>query len=131
MRRKEMVAQQLKNMEQTRQALEQHFTPEFLGRLDQIVCFAPLTADSLAGIVDKYLRQLADRAAGLGIELILPKGLGEKLAGESAQQGGARGLRRLVQDRVEAPLSRYLLQCGRKITKLKAVVEGEKISFYP
>ena len=115
----------------TRQALEQHFTPEFLGRLDQIVCFAPLTADSLAGIVDKYLGQLAERAAGLGVELILPKDLGRKLAEENTQQGGARGLRRLVQDRVEAPLSRYLLQCGRKVTKLKAVVEGEKISFHP
>ena len=112
--------------EETRGLLGQHFTPEFLGRVDQIVPFEKLQPQAMGQIVKKYLQQLTERTAQQGITLQLPKELPEKLCAGLKQQDGARQLRRLVRERVEAPLGSYLLSCGRKPSRISGSwVEGE------
>ena len=113
---------------QIQKALEQHFTPEFLGRLDRVVSFRDLDAQAKAQIVDKYLSQLTKRAAAAGIQLVLPEQLSRTLVC-SGGKGGARDLRRLVQERVEAPLSGYLLRTGRKNGKVRGTLEDGILSF--
>ena len=105
---------------QVRQALKGHFSPEFLGRLDKIICFAALKEADMEGIAQKYLLQLRERAAAAGIQLNLPDGLAASLGRESCGNGGARHLRHLVQEKVEGPLSVFLLQSSKQ----PAVVEG-------
>lgn len=55
------------------EALQQAFSPEFLGRIDQTVCFEPLGTGALEAITWKYLRQLQERTAALGTQLLLPR----------------------------------------------------------
>ena len=114
---------------QVRQALEKYFSPEFLGRLDKIICFSPLRHEDMEGIAGKYLMQLQQRAAAAGIQLQLPEELAARLGQESCRQGGARHLRRLVQEQVEAPLSVYLLKLTKQPGKIKGVLESGELQF--
>ena len=110
-------------------ALRQAFTPEFLGRIDRIIGFDPLNRDVMTAIAAKYLRQLAQRTAAIGIQLQLPEELAEELGNACGAKGGARQLRRLVQDRVEGPIAAFLLQNGRKPSRLKGRLENGELLF--
>ena len=114
---------------QVMQALRSHFSPEFLGRLDKIICFSPLQAEDMEGIAQKYLSQLQERAAAAGISLKLPDTLAGKLGQESRSRGGARHLRHLIQEEVEGPLSVYLLQSAKHPTKIEGVLEEGTLQF--
>ncbi len=109
--------------------LRQHFSPEFLGRLDRIVHFRPLEEQAIEGIVRKYLYQLQDRAASAGVQLQLPEELAGVLREKAGKKDGARQLRRIVQEYVEGPLSIHLLKCGKKPVKLKARLQDGELQF--
>jgi len=111
------------------QAVRQHFTPEFLGRLDAIVPFAPLEEEAMEGIAKKYLNQLQTRSAAMGIQLQLPEGLAKSLGVKGKKQGGARQIRHLVQEQVEGPLAVFLLKCTKKPNKIRAKLEEGKVVF--
>ena len=110
-------------------ALQHAFSPEFLGRLDRVVHFNSLKAGDMEAIVEKYLRQLQKRTANFGVQLQLPPELPGILAVGGNGKGGARGLRRQVQEQVEGPLAAYLLQSGRRGGKVKGTLDGGKIVF--
>ena len=114
---------------ETRKALEKAFSPEFLGRLDQTVCFRPLDEGSMTHIARKYLLQLLGRAAAVGMQLQLPDELPAHLGNQSHKVGGARSLRRLVQEQVEGPLAAYLLRTAKKPAKVKAKLENGQLQF--
>ncbi len=114
---------------QTEKLLEQSFSPEFLGRLDRIVCFQPLEQETMAQIAGKYLAELCSRTAAAGVQLQLPGELAARLGEDCRQKGGARDLRHLVQDQVEGPLAAYLLENNRRITKVTATVEDGRLQF--
>ena len=110
-------------------ALRRAFTPEFLGRLDRVICFRALGEEAMEAIARKYLQQLQDRLTAQGIQLQLPKELAARLAGDCGGKGGARQMRRQVQERVEGPLAVFLLRCGRKPSRIKARMEDDQICF--
>ena len=114
---------------ETEGLLRQHFTPEFLGRLDKIICFSPLKREALEKITEKYLCQMKKRSAECGIELQLPEGLSERLCAMAGKKDGARQLRRLVQDRVEAPLAIHLLECPKTPPKVKGLWAADTVEF--
>ena len=109
--------------------LRQTFTPEFLGRLDRVICFEKLDDAAMAQIARKYLTQLQKRAGDCGIALYFPEELAAYLGKMSAGQSGARQMRRLVQEQVEGPLAAYLLSCGRKPGKIQARIDGGRVCF--
>ena len=111
------------------EALRQAFSPEFLGRIDQTVHFDPLGKSAMEAIARKYLRQLQERAAILGTQLLLPQELPGFLLEKSTGKDGARQLRRLVQSEVEGPLASFLLRCSRKPARVKLQLEAGEISF--
>ncbi len=115
---------------QTDGALRQAFSPEFLGRLDQVVHFRPLDAGDLQRIARREVEQLCRRAEAVGINLELPPALAADLAAGCKKQGGARQLRHLVQQRLEAPLANLLLKAPRKPEHITGAMEGEEILFY-
>ena len=114
--------------EQMRSALRDYFTPEFLGRLDNIVCFKGLTKESLEQIVKKYLDQLVERMAAIGVDLKLPVELAGEIARSCNEKEGARNLRRKVQDMVEVPLSDHLLR-REKSAAIQASWENGALRF--
>jgi ATP-dependent Clp protease ATP-binding subunit ClpB len=93
------------------EALRDHFRPEFLNRIDEIVVFAPLTREQLGEIVDLQLATLEARLAerGLGLELTPAA---KELLGEAGWDPtyGARPLKRALQRLVENPLAMQLLE---------------------
>jgi ATP-dependent Clp protease ATP-binding subunit ClpA len=115
--------------DRTESSLRSHFTPEFLGRLDEVLVFRRLGKDTMESIAEKYLEQLRLRARKQGMELTLPGELAGNLAGACTGRGGARQLRSLIQSRVEGPLAGFLLGCPSAPVTVRAVLEGEKVVF--
>ena len=110
-------------------ALRQAFTPEFLGRLDRVVHFDNLPDEAMEAIARKYLTLLQKRTEAQGIQLQIPGELAAHLGRIGRGKGGARQMRRVVQEQVEGPLAAFLLSCGRKPGKVQARLEGEKVCF--
>jgi ATP-dependent Clp protease ATP-binding subunit ClpA len=109
--------------------LRQHFTPEFLGRVDHIIPFKPLEGEVMEAIARKYLNQLGERAAQTGLQLYWAPELAQMLCRNCKGREGARQLRRIVQSRVEGPLAEYLLRCARRPGKLRVTEEDGEICF--
>jgi len=114
---------------ETEGLLRQHFTPEFLGRLDQIVCFTELEQGAMEQIVAKHLKELVKRVSDYGVQLQLPDELAASLCSRVKKKDGARQLRKTVRETVEQPLSSYLLQCGKKPVKLHPKLEAGVLQF--
>jgi ATP-dependent Clp protease ATP-binding subunit ClpB len=92
------------------EALRQHFRPEFLNRVDDVVVFHPLTRSHLRAIVDIQLARLQARLADRHLELNFTDAAKEFLAerGYDAVYG-ARPLKRVVQNAVETVLAQRLI----------------------
>ncbi len=94
-------------------ALREHFRPEFLNRLDDIVIFDVLSKDALARIVetqvDEVVKRLAEKRIALTIEADVKGWLAEK--GYNPQYG-ARPLRRTIQDSILTPLASMMVAQG-------------------
>jgi ATP-dependent Clp protease ATP-binding subunit ClpB len=92
------------------QAAREHFKPEFLNRLDDIVVFNSLGSEQLAEIVDLQVDRLAGRLSGRRLGLEVSDGAREWLSITGYDPVyGARPLRRLVQTAIGDPLARALL----------------------
>lgn len=94
-----------------RRELLQIFKPELLNRFDEVVIFKPLSPQDLQAIVNIKLQKLQDQLKKQGYLVEF----GPDLVAAIAQKGfdpvlGARPMRRLIQDNLEANLSRLILQ---------------------
>ena len=84
---------------------KEFFRPELMGRLDETVLFDPLGPEQLAGIADRLLCELEERAAGQGYTLRHTAAAAKALAGDKVPPYGARELRRTVSRAVEQALA--------------------------
>jgi ATP-dependent Clp protease ATP-binding subunit ClpC len=92
-------------------ALRQHFRPEFLNRIDEIIIFHTLTKEQVRQIVDLQMKEIAERLADHGITIELTDTARTWLAEQGYDPAfGARPLRRTLQKQVESPLSVMLLK---------------------
>jgi ATP-dependent Clp protease ATP-binding subunit ClpC len=91
-------------------ALKQHFRPEFLNRIDEVIVFHELTKDEITEIVDLYMRRVRDQLESQGISVELTRDA-KYLVVERGYDAsmGARPLRRALQRMVEDPLSEKIL----------------------
>lgn len=108
-----------------------HFRPEFVNRIDEIVVFHPLDDANIRSIAGIQLQRLAKRLAALEIGLKVE----DAALSEIAKAGfdpvyGARPLKRAIQQEIENPLSKQLLE-GKFAAKDTIVVSaaGGVISF--
>ncbi len=91
-------------------AVREHFKPEFLNRLDDIVVFESLTTEELTKIVDIQVDALSARLASRRLTLDVTEGAREWLAINGFDPVyGARPLRRMVQTAIGDALARKLL----------------------
>ncbi|BAO81165.1 ATPase with chaperone activity, ATP-binding subunit [Serpentinimonas raichei] len=107
--------------------LKQHFRPEFLNRIDETVLFHSLDAEHIARIARIQLQVLSERLTRLELGLQVS----EAALAELAKVGfdpvfGARPLKRAIQQRIENPLSRQILE-GRFAPKSVITVEVDPI----
>ena len=91
-------------------AVQAHFRPEFLNRLDETVIFDRLGRDDMVGIVAIQLRLLEARLAGRKITLDIDDGAKAWLAAEGYDAVyGARPLKRVIQRSLQDPLAEMIL----------------------
>ena len=89
----------------------QHFRPEFINRVDDVVVFHPLGRDHIRLIVDIQLGYLHARLAERDMRVQLSEAARDKLADAGFDPVyGARPLRRAIQQQVENPLAQEILQ---------------------
>ena len=96
--------------EKVTDALKDHFRPEFLNRIDEVIVFHELTRAEVTRIVDLMIKRLQNQleAQGIGLELTDSAKVLLALRGYDPTLG-ARPLRRAIQRLVEDPLSERLL----------------------
>jgi ATP-dependent Clp protease ATP-binding subunit ClpC len=113
--------------------LREHFRPEFLNRVDEIVVFRPLTEEQLRRITDLLLEETRRRLHGQDIKLRFTTEAVDWLARRGHQpEYGARPLRRTIQREVDTPLSRLLLDGTiPRGSSVLATVLGDTLSFEP
>ena len=100
--------------EETREAvktvLKQHFRPEFLNRLDDIILFQPLQKDQIGKIVDLLISRLASRLKDKNLSLsVTPEAKDYIIKNGYDEAYGARPLKRFIQDTVETAVARRIL----------------------
>jgi len=93
------------------EALNQHFRPEFLNRVDEIIIFHSLSLDDLVQIVDIQLGHLEQRLADYKIALHVTGQVKRHLAEEGYDPVyGARPLKRVIQRELQDPLAKEMLE---------------------
>ncbi len=112
-------------------AVRQHFRPEFLNRIDEIVIFEPLRKSDIARIVDIQLGRLRKLLADRKLELELTDAARNFLADHGYDPVyGARPLKRAIQKYLQDPLARRIL-AGEFAPGdvIHADVEGDHLTF--
>jgi ATP-dependent Clp protease ATP-binding subunit ClpB len=114
-----------KMKEAVMQVVTQHFRPEFINRVDEIVVFHSLGREQIRSIVDIQLGRLRQRLSERDITLRLDDDARDKI-GEAGFDTvyGARPLKRAIQSQIENPLAQRILKGDfiagdRVIAKLK------------
>ena len=113
------------------QELRDHFKPEFLNRVDDIVIFHQLSRKQIEKIIDVQLERLRAMLAERNVTLILDQSARELLAIEGYDPNyGARPLKRAIQTLLQNPLAVKLLQgeisAGQTI---RVATQGEQMVF--
>jgi ATP-dependent Clp protease ATP-binding subunit ClpB len=94
-------------------ALREHFRPEFLNRLDDIIVFDVLAREALARIVENQVEEVIKRLTIKRIQLVITPEVRTWLADKGYNpQYGARPLRRTIQDRILTPLASLMVSQG-------------------
>ena len=90
--------------------LRNHFRPEFLNRLDEIIMFKPLTKDNIGNIVDLLMKELNSRLEEQELSICL-SGPAKQFVIDGGYDPvyGARPLKRYVQKHVETLAARLIL----------------------
>ena len=93
------------------QIVGQHFRPEFINRVDDVVVFHPLSREHIRSIVDIQLKLLQGRLAEREIQIHMSDAALDRLAEAGYDPVyGARPLKRAIQQQVENPLAQEILE---------------------
>ena len=115
------------------QVLRDHFKPEFLNRIDDIVVFKQLSREQIAQIIDVQLEKLRKNLDERGITIELDESARDLLVGEGYDPVyGARPLKRAIQNLIQNPLAVSLL--NGEISNgqtVKITTDGGEIKFLP
>jgi len=116
------------------EALKNHFRPEFLNRVDEVIVFHELTMEEVKLIVDLLLVRVREQLESQALDLVLTDDAKQVLAEKGYDpQLGARPLRRAIQRLLEDPLSEKVLfkefPAGSTILVTVDEEDGKKLAF--
>ena len=118
--------------ERIMKALQDFLRPEFLNRVDEIVCFNHLTKENFAGIACIMLDELKASLGDKGYTLRYDEALVDYLVEKSySLTYGARNLRRLIQKELEDPMATRIIDAfEHPITQISATVRDGAVQLY-
>ena len=118
--------------ERIMKALQDFLRPEFLNRVDEIVCFNHLTKENFAGIARIMLDELKASLGDKGYTLRYDETLVDYLVEKSySLTYGARNLRRLIQKELEDPMAARIIDAfEHPITQISATVRDGAVQLY-
>ena len=121
------VSEQTK--EKAMKALQDFLRPEFINRVDEIVCFNRLTEDNFRGIAAIMLGELKDNLAEHGVNLLWDDSIVDHLVKKSySVTYGARNLRRTIQREIEDSIAERLIDSyEHPITQVKLTANGDQV----
>jgi ATP-dependent Clp protease ATP-binding subunit ClpC len=109
--------------------LERYFRPEFIGRLDDVIVFRPLSRANMEQIVEYELRKVTKRLVEHGLKIDITADAKEFLIEKGTNADfGARPLRRAIEQHVEDPLSEEILRGnfkGKDLIKITVKTEDD------
>ena len=110
-------------------ALSEFLRPEFLNRVDEVICFNHLTEENFRGICGIMLGELRDSLRERGIELTWTEELMEYLTKKAySVTYGARNLRRTIQRELEDPIAEAMIDaCDHPLTAISVTAEEGKV----
>ena len=108
--------------EKAMKALEQFLRPEFINRVDEVICFNRLTEENFKGIAAIMLKELQDSLRDKGITFTYEPSLVDYLTEKSYSiTYGARNLRRRIQKDLEDPMATRIIESYESpITQIRA-----------
>ena len=112
--------------EKALKALRDFLRPEFIGRVDEVVVFRPLTVTDFADIAGLMLSEMAQALEEKEVKLDVTRAALEEIAKEAfGKPYGARDLRRVIRQKVEDPVAELLLRHSGYVEKLSVdVLDG-------
>ena len=115
--------------EKAMKALGEFLRPEFINRVDEIVCFNQLSEDNFRGIADIMLAELQQSLEGRGIAFTWDESVKDYLVKKSYSVAyGARNLRRAIQTDLEDPIAERIIKSYvDPFRSIKATCEGGTI----
>ena len=98
------------SLERINNLLHHTFKPEFLNRIDEIITFNPLTKDVCVKIIDKMLKELADRLEENKIQIEFTNSLKQYIINSSfSYEYGARPIKRFISKNIETLLASKII----------------------
>jgi ATP-dependent Clp protease ATP-binding subunit ClpB len=98
------------NTDQVMKDVREHFRPEFINRIDEVIVFNPLTKDAIGHILDKIIKEIENRLKAINLKINLTDKAREQLIEEGYDINyGARPLKRLVSRTIETMLSKLII----------------------
>lgn len=112
--------------------LEQFLRPEFINRVDEVICFNRLSEENFRGIarimLDELVTSLREKGVTFGYDDALVAYLTHK---SYSQTYGARNLRRTIQKELEDPMAAQMIDSYETpVSQIKATVEDERVKLY-
>ncbi len=97
--------------ERCKNELKNHFRPEFLNRLDEIICFKPLTKDNIRSIINLLINSLNAQLMDKRLSVKLTNKAYEHITDSAYDpQFGARPLKRYIQKNIETLIAKNILE---------------------
>ena len=121
------VSEQTK--EKAMKALSEFLRPEFINRVDEVICFNRLTEENFRGIADIMLHELKDALQERGIGLMWEDSVIDYLVKKSYSiTYGARNLRRTIQKDIEDGIAERIIDSfDNPISQIKLTAPEDKI----
>ena len=118
--------------ERTMKALRDFLRPEFLNRVDEIICFNHLSKENFAGIARIMLEELCKSLSDKGYTFHYDDALVDYLVEKSySMTYGARNLRRLIQKELEDPMAARIIDSFENpITQISATAADGAVQLY-
>ena len=120
------------NRDRAMKALGEFLRPEFLNRVDEVICFNRLDEKNFAGIAHIMLDELQKSLEDKGLHFTWDEDVEDYLVKKSySVTYGARNLRRTIQKELEDPISVAIIDSyDHPITQIKAVCEDDAVKLY-
>ena len=115
--------------EKAMKALNEFLRPEFINRVDEVICFNQLTEENFRSIAELMLGEVKEVLSAKNLELSWDESLLSYLVKKGySVTYGARNLRRLIQKEIEDEIARQLIERrGSPVSLLRLSADGERV----